>query len=247
MHRLLALVVIGGCGGSAPAPVAPVAPVKPADMPAERDRVALADPCDGGESKADPCAGGEAPQQVAIADPCDGGEATGGLGMRGTGEGGAGGGGTGSGIGIGTVGTLGHGSGKGSGYGGGGGAGAPGGGMPVTQDAKNPAKIKIGTPTISGPGSLPVAVVSRIATARRGQLRYCYQRVLAKNPTLAGKVTLELVVSPEGTVSQATATGLTTEVHDCLAAGAMRWSFPKPSKGIVKIALPITFAPPPGT
>jgi len=234
MHRLCALVVVVGCGGTAPAPVAP------APRP---ERVALADPCDGGETKADPCAGGEAPQQVAIADPCDGGEATGHNGLQSSGEGGGGGGvGKGGGLadadGLGGIGTIGHGSGGGSGFG----AGAPGSGSPIgTRDAR----IKIGAPTIVG--ELPAAVVTRVAKRYQNQLRFCYERVLAKNPALAGSVSLMLVVSKEGSVAQAKATGLTTEVEDCIAGGAMRWSFPKPGKGIAKITFPLTFSPPTGT
>ncbi len=240
MHRLLALVVVVGCGGAAPAPVAPVAPSPP--PPAQPVTVAATDPCDGGETQADPCAGGEAAEQVAIADPCDGGEASGGLGLRGTGEGG---GGVGGGSSLGKVGTLGTGSGSGSGYGSGGG-GAPGGGGPIGR--RGPAylpTVKFGKATISGTYS--AAVLTRGLKRYTAQTRYCYERQLNANPTLGGTVMLELTLTPEGGVAHAKATGLAPDLESCLGGAAIRWTFPKPSKGIVKISVPITYAPSKGT
>ena len=229
MHRLLALVVIlGGCGGSSRAPAAPApAPVKTANT------VAMTDPCDGGELKEDPCAGGEAKQQVAVADPCDGGEAQGGLGLRGTGEGG---GGVGSGPGLGSIGTIG--AGKGTGTGTGSGYGSGGGGGRSTSAAITFGKLEV-------TGKLTADVVRRIVTTHIAQLRFCYEKQLATRPDAAGLVTLELVITPNGTVGNAKATGIAPDLESCISQKAIRWEFPKPKSGIVKVTYPITFAPQP--
>ena len=216
MHRQLALVMVVGCGGTSSAPVAPP-PVKTADT------VAMTDPCDGGELKEDPCAGGEAKQQVAVADPCDGGEAQGGLGLKGTGEGG---GGVGSGTGLGTIGT---GSGTGSGYG----AARPRTALP---------QVTLGKLAVVG--KLPADVIRRVVRGRINQLRYCYEKLLTTRPDLAGALTLELVITPEGDVGQAKATGVTPDLESCVTQSAIRWKFPKPKSGPVKVTYPMTFALP---
>lgn len=214
MHRLLAVVVVAACGGSAPTPVAPT-PVKPADT------IAMADPCDGGEAKADPCAGGETKEQVAVADPCDGGEVQGGLGLRGTGEGG---GGTGQGPGLGSVGTIGTGSGHGAGKGG-------------RRPSAAVPQLTLGTPVVTG--TLPTEVIRRIVHKHIAQLRHCYENVLATHPAAAGVVTLVFVVTPEGDVAQAKASGFLPELDRCIDRRAMTWKFPK-ARSIVKVTYPMT-------
>lgn len=225
MLRLLAVVVaVGSCGGSSRPPVAS-APVTTADT------VAMTDPCDGGEIQEDPCAGGEAKEQVAVADPCDGGETEGGLGLRGTGVGG---GGTGEGIGLGTVGTIGSGQGTGSGYG----AGKGG----LSSRSAVP-QVTLGKHQVTG--KLPADVVRRVVRAHVNQLRYCYEKLLVARPDIAGALTLELVITPTGDVTAATANGVTPDLETCVTQRAMTWKFPKPKSGIVKVTYPMTFALPP--
>ncbi len=221
MFKLLAVVVaLGGCGGTSRPPAAP-----PPVMPAET--VAMTDPCDGGEIQEDPCAGGEAKEQVAVADPCDGGEVQGGLGLRGTGEGG---GGTGEGIGLGTVGTIGSGSGTGSGSG---------------AARRPPAMVpKVTLGKLAVRGKLPTKVVRRVVLRHLNQLRFCYEKLLMARPDLAGALTLDFLITSEGTVSQAKASGVTADLENCIGQRAMTWTFPKPRSGIVQVASAMTFALP---
>lgn len=197
------------------------APVKTADT------VAMADPCDGGELKEDPCAGGEAKEQVAVADPCDGGELQGGLGVRGTGEGGGGGG-----TGIGTVGTIGTGS--GSGYG----AGKRG-----PRPATSEPKVTLGTHVVIG--KLPADVVLRVVRLHLAQVRSCYEKILTTRPGVSGALGLEIVITSNGDVASATATGVAPDLESCVHQRAITWKFPKPEDGIVKVTVSMTFTLPP--
>ncbi len=87
-------------------------------------------------------------------------------------------------------------------------------------------------------GALDKAVIDEVVRRDMSRLRYCYQRELAKLPTLSGSVTVKFVVSSTGTVSSAS-TGTTTlgnaEVEGCLNARFMELVFPRPAGGGIAI------------
>jgi TonB family protein len=81
------------------------------------------------------------------------------------------------------------------------------------------------------------------------QVRHCYERRLAVNPTLAGQVSLRFVIGADGRVTAVTVAkdGLgDAEVASCLVARAKMWVFPQPAGGgIVTVTYPFRFAPAP--
>lgn len=160
----------------------------------------------------------------------------GGLGVVGTGRGG---GGTGEGtIGLGNVGTIGKGGGGGTGQGYGRGSGRFGGTPPPTP------KVTAGGSQVTG--SLPKEVIQRIVRRSINRLRYCYERGLQKDPTLAGKVTTKFTISPKGTVSAAKSEGTLKDaaVLSCVEKTFLSMTFPEPDKGgIVVVSYPLVFAP----
>ena len=173
----------------------------------------------------------------------EGGEAfgIGGLGLSGIGEGG---GGRGEGVGLGDFGGLGQGAGTGWGQG----FGPGGGGLShgrLTQDHKPKAPgPRYGIPTVSG--RLPPEVIQRIVRQNYGRFRLCYERGLAKNPTLEGRVAVRFVIDRSGAVSSATNGGSdmpSPEVVDCVVRAYYGLSFPQPEGGIVTVAYPIMFSP----
>jgi hypothetical protein len=162
---------------------------------------------------------------------------SGGLGLAGSGLGG---GGTGEGIGLGTVGVLGHGNGTGSGAGYGSGGGRLGGAPHKV------ARVRTEAMTAS-PGGLPPEVVRRIVRQSIAKITACYDAGLATNPALAGRVSIELVISKTGAVSS-TRVGSSTlpdaKVATCVAGVISKLSFPAPEGGsIVKVSYPFVFAP----
>lgn len=59
-------------------------------------------------------------------------------------------------------------------------------------------------------------------------LKRCFQKGLATDPSLRGKIALTLTVDERGRVSSAEARGLTPEVDSCIATGMTSWRFPAP-------------------
>lgn len=160
----------------------------------------------------------------------------GGLGLTG---GALGGGGLGLGIGLGTVGTFGHGSGLGPGDGFGNGHGRLQGGH------KTKTLIaRTGQPTVNG--RLPPQIIQRIVRQNFGRFRLCYEKGLATNPNLEGRVAVRFVIDRNGAVSTASNGGSSlpsAEVTSCVVGAFYGLGFPKPEGGIVTVSYPITFSP----
>ena len=139
-------------------------------------------------------------------------------------------------IGTGRYGTMGHGSGTGSGYGVGSGTGSvPG--------RANLPKTSIGVATATG--DLDKNIIRRYMRQKLPQIEYCYQKQLAVKPKLAGTITVSFVISGEGTVTSAKASGLGDEpVETCVADVVRTIRFPKPKGGgVVNVSYPFTFRP----
>jgi hypothetical protein len=158
----------------------------------------------------------------------------GGLGLSGVGRGGGGtGGGT---IGLGRVGTIGRGGG-GKGYGSGSGRfGRLGTGKRV--------RVKSGSATVDQDG-LSKEVIQRVIRRQLGRMRYCYERELAKDPKLAGRVVVDFVIDKQGKVVHASTRSSTLasrSVETCLVRSFRAMIFPKPKKNIVKVSYPLVFS-----
>ncbi len=161
---------------------------------------------------------------------------SGGLGLRGTGAGGGGSAyGGGKSRSVGSIGTRGRGGGVGHGYG----SGSGGlGGM------RNRAiKITQGSPVIMG--SLDKGIIQRVIRANMAQIRYCYERELARSPGLYGKVIVKFVIAATGRVSNAQVVETTMKneaLEQCLIKKVRSWRFPKPrGGGIVIVSYPFVF------
>ncbi len=164
----------------------------------------------------------------------------GGLGLSGTGEGG---GGKGKDIGLGDIGTIGHGAGSGTGQGFGSGHGRLGG-----SHRRPTPKVRMGATTVSG--QLPPEVIQRIVRQNFGRFRGCYERGLANNPNLEGRVSVRFVIGRDGSVSNVANAGSDLPdggVVSCVVAAFPGLSFPQPEGGIVTVTYPISFSPETGS
>jgi hypothetical protein len=164
----------------------------------------------------------------------------GGLGLRGTGRGG---GGTGEGtIGLGNLNTIGHGGGGGSGSGYGRGAGGLGG------RRGSAPQIRSGAAMVKG--SLSKEVIRRIVQRHINEVKFCYERELAKRPDLAGRVSIKFIISGTGAVQMAVVEESTlgnAGVENCIAGAVKRWTFPQPEGGgIVIVTYPFQLTSPEG-
>ncbi|MEM6992520.1 MAG: AgmX/PglI C-terminal domain-containing protein [Myxococcota bacterium] len=158
--------------------------------------------------------------------------AAGGLGLSGIGEGG---GGSGSGIGLGSVGTIGPG---GGGYGSGSGAGFGGRSKRVPRVRQAKAKVV---------GSLDKDIIRRIVRAHVNEVRSCYDKGLADDPTLAGKLSIDFTINATGKIDSASVNKdelSDDKVGKCVVKAVKRWKFPRPKGGgIVKVTYPFVLAP----
>jgi TonB family protein len=149
------------------------------------------------------------------------------------GTGGAGGDAEGT-AGLGSVGLTG--SGSGHGYGGGGGAGFGG-------RASGVAVVRQAVPEIMG--SIDKDLIRRIIRAHIAEVRACYEKGLARDPGLTGKLVLSFTVDRAGGVtrSEIAETTLTdAAVGTCVARAALRWRFPS-GPGEFTVSYPFIFEP----
>ncbi|MCI0572009.1 MAG: adventurous gliding motility protein GltG [Myxococcaceae bacterium] len=155
----------------------------------------------------------------------------GGLGLRGTGNGG---GGTGEVAVIGGIGTRGKGGGDAA-YGTG--TGRLGGKKSVD------LAITASEPMVTG--SLDPNLIREVIQRNRGQIKFCYESQLTRNPNLAGTVKVRFTITPGGTVSQSvveTSTANNEDLETCIAGRVRTWIFPKPKGGgVVIVKYPFIF------
>jgi TonB family protein len=89
----------------------------------------------------------------------------------------------------------------------------------------------------------PIADTERVLMRMRSGFRYCYNQGLAKDPSLAGTITLAIDVSASGDVTNVKkkSAGINAEVDDCLMRRARSAMFDaSPSSHTVNV--PLTFA-----
>jgi len=151
----------------------------------------------------------------------------GGLGSRGTGAGGGG-----TALGIGGLGTKGSGRGRG-GYG----------EVDLGGRGKDETRFVPGRTIVVG--GLPREVINRIIQRHYNEIKYCYEKELAKDPGLYGKVTVLFVIDGNGRVGDALIqqTTMSSEpVESCIINHVKRWQFPKPAGGgTVQVTYPYVF------
>jgi TonB family protein len=95
-------------------------------------------------------------------------------------------------------------------------------------------------------GALDKTIIKRLIARRRNEVRACYETALQKDHSLAGRVELQLTISPDGRVTNATAdkSEVGEDVGACIAHAARSWRFPAvDSGGISVVNYPFAFTP----
>jgi TonB family protein len=94
-------------------------------------------------------------------------------------------------------------------------------------------------------GSLDRDLIQRIVRVHVPSVRDCYERQLAKAPTLAGRVSLRFVISHSGSVVSAKVQSSTLgqpDVESCVLRAIKRITFPPPAGGgVVIVTYPFQF------
>lgn len=146
--------------------------------------------------------------------------------------------------GLGTVGLGRGGGGTASGIGGLAGAGYGTGGGSF--GSKGPGgTLAAATPVVVG--SLEASAIRAVIQRHQNQLRYCYQRELAKKPKLAGKIVVRFSIEGDGLVGAATLAEdgpKDAGLGACVVGRFKRMVFPVPAGGgSVSVSYPLVFAP----
>ena len=111
-----------------------------------------------------------------------------------------------------------------------------------------PSEDPVGTlPEMKGslltvPETRDKTLIQFVLRSKIKQVRYCYEKALAKNPALTGKAMLSFTITPAGDVSDAVSTGetLPPDVHTCIAKRTKNWGF-LPAKTETKVNYPFVF------
>ncbi|MFO0728017.1 MAG: AgmX/PglI C-terminal domain-containing protein [Myxococcota bacterium] len=93
-------------------------------------------------------------------------------------------------------------------------------------------------------GSLSREEILKVVAAGIGDIQRCYERELMKSPGLEGKVVMDWVISPSGTVQSTrvrSSTLRSEEVTACVQGVIKGWLFPKPVGGSVTVTFPFAF------
>jgi hypothetical protein len=117
---------------------------------------------------------------------------------------------------------------------------------PPAEPAPAPAAGVLGT--VEEPsGSLEKNDIRNIVRGHIGEIRACYERGLARDPSLTGRVEIQFVIGQGGgvtdvTVASSTLPPASKAVADCIAAAVLGWQFPDPG-GKVMITYPFVLEP----
>lgn len=96
-------------------------------------------------------------------------------------------------------------------------------------------------------GSLDKDIIRRVMRAHINEVRHCYNKGLASDPKLSGRVRVVYQIGAQGTVAAAIVQESTladTSVDQCIAKAIQRWKFPKPQGGgTVTVTIPFVLEP----
>jgi TonB family protein len=120
------------------------------------------------------------------------------------------------------------------------------GGQVTERTVKGNVKSSAGD-EIGGTGEFDSSVVVSLIKTRLRAIQMCYEQQLRRNPTLAGKVTIEFSIQPRGNVTDVKVKENTTgdaAVGTCVANTVSTFRFnPGPEGGSVTYAYPFVFSP----
>ncbi|MCB0357100.1 MAG: AgmX/PglI C-terminal domain-containing protein [Bdellovibrionales bacterium] len=93
-------------------------------------------------------------------------------------------------------------------------------------------------------GGLDRSQIDAVIKRNIGQITYCYERGLQKEPQLSGRVAIRFIIAPSGSVSLAKVHNSSLKsksVEGCMVAKLKSWTFPKPYGNVnVKVTYPFS-------
>ena len=95
-------------------------------------------------------------------------------------------------------------------------------------------------------GDLDKDIIRRTVRAHINEVRYCYNKQIARDPNAKGRVEIAFEIDRKGKVSASSlqeSTMRTPDAGECIAAAVKRWRFPKPGTGTVAVVYPFILEP----
>jgi len=103
-----------------------------------------------------------------------------------------------------------------------------------------PKTVTIAKPTVGG--SLDAKAVDASLQRARGRVTACYQKLLAKDSLLVGRIVMTFSVRADGSIANAYTSGVTPELRACVSDSVGKLSFGKPKDGPpAAVAVVVTF------
>lgn len=107
-----------------------------------------------------------------------------------------------------------------------------------TTGAKVKILLKAEAESMAGSGSLSLDKIREVIDRRKKDIERCYERELAKDPGLKGRLEIKWTIGEEGTVTQADVgeNDLGSAVAACSKGFVRRWRFAKPEGGSITVS-----------
>lgn len=98
---------------------------------------------------------------------------------------------------------------------------------------------------ITTKGSLDKEIIRRVVHLHMNEVKFCYDQELARKADLAGRISVQFVISGMGEVITSVLQSTTMDnarVESCVVGAVKRWPFPKPTGGgIAVVSYPFNF------
>jgi len=108
--------------------------------------------------------------------------------------------------------------------------------------ARQPRVPDAGGGTTTVRGALDKEIIRRVIRRHINEVRYCYERELTADPSLAGRIAVQFTISGVGQVVTSVVQSSTVgnpAVEMCIANAVKRWIFPRPEGGgVVMVTYP---------
>jgi outer membrane biosynthesis protein TonB len=107
-----------------------------------------------------------------------------------------------------------------------------------TTAAKVKPRLRAEAESMAGSGSLSKDKIREVIDRRKKDIERCYERELAKDPGLKGRLEIRWTIGEEGTVTQADVgeNDLGSAVANCSKGVVRRWRFAKPEGGSITLS-----------
>ena len=114
-----------------------------------------------------------------------------------------------------------------------------------TETAQVRPRVRARDAQTQGNGRLDQSNLNDVLRRRQQDIERCYERALAQDPSLSGRLTVQFTIGADGAVSDARLpdNGLNDSVGNCVLGRVRRWRFDPPDGGTVTVRRPYLLEP----